>query len=105
MVQLYVAAPDCARHNRPDKELKAFAKTCLLRPGEEQRLTLHVPLDELARYDEPRTAWITDAGCYEFQLGASSADIRARLQADVPAAERKAKDVLGPERPLGELTR
>ena len=105
VVQLYVAAPDCARHNRPDKELKAFAKTCLLRPGEEQRLTLHVPLDELARYDEPRTAWITDAGCYEFQLGASSADIRARLQADVPVAERKAKDVLGPERPLGELTR
>ena len=105
VVQLYVSAPDNAGMNKPAKELKAFAKTRELNPGETATVTLKVNASDLASYDEVVSSWVVDAGNYEFLVGASSRDIKAVLNADVVAATEKTCDVLKPQAPVNVLKR
>ena len=105
VVQLYVSAPDNAGMNKPAKELKAFAKTRELNPGETATVTLKVNAADLASYDEVVSSWVVDAGNYEFLVGASSRDIKAVLNADVVAATEKTCDVLKPQAPVNVLKR
>lgn len=88
VVELYVAAPQ-GELDKPVKELKAYAKTCELQPGESQLVTLKVKNSELASYDESASAWVTDAGHYDFMLGSSSRDIRATLCAEIRGGSEK----------------
>ena len=76
VVELYVAAPDGGLE-KPARELKAFAKTKLLAPGESETLTMKVSVYELASFSEERSAWETAAGTYQVLFGASVNDIRA----------------------------
>ena len=92
-VQLYVSAP-AGTLDKPVKELKAYAKTKELAPGESQELTLTFPTSELASFDEAASAWKVDAGTYTFLFGASSRDIRCTATADAAAAETPAHPVL-----------
>ena len=75
-VQVYVSAP-AGGLEKPARELKAFAKTKLLAPGESQTLTVKVSAYELASFNEAASAWEAPAGTYSVQFGASVADIRA----------------------------
>ena len=88
VVELYVAAPQ-GELDKPVKELKAYAKTRELQPGESQIVTLKVKNSELASYDESASAWVTDAGHYDFMLGSSSRDIRATLCAEIRGGSEK----------------
>lgn len=88
VVELYVAAPK-GELDKPVKELKAYAKTRELQPGESQLVTLKVKNSELASYDESASAWVTDAGHYDFMLGSSSRDIRATLCAEIRGGSEK----------------
>lgn len=88
VVELYVAAPQ-GELDKPVKELKAYAKTRELQPGESQLITLKVKNSELASYDESASAWVTDAGHYDFMLGSSSRDIRATLCAEIRGGSEK----------------
>ena len=92
-VQLYVSAPE-GKLDKPVKELKAYAKTASLKPGETQELTLTFPTSELASFDEEASAWVVDGGSYNFLFGASSRDIRCTAKADVAVAETPAHRVL-----------
>ena len=92
-VQLYVSAP-AGTLDKPVKELKAYAKTKELAPGESQELTLTFPTSELASFDEAASAWKVDAGTYTFLFGASSRDIRCTATADAEAAETPTHTVL-----------
>jgi beta-glucosidase len=94
VVQLYVTAPENKLLDKPAKELKAFAKTGKLAPGESQVLTLTFPTSELASFDEKASAWKVDAGTYTFLFGASSRDIRCTAAADAEASEIPANRVL-----------
>ena len=75
VVQLYVRDKQ-ARLQRPDKELKAFAKVHL-EPGECKTVTLSSGRSALAYYDDLAHKWVAEAGEFEVLVGASSQDIRA----------------------------
>ncbi len=105
VVQLYVSAPDAADANKPEKELKAFAKTKELKPGETTVVTLKVNADDLASYDEAASAWVVTPGNYKFLVGASSRDIKATLEAEVAAATQKTNNILKLQEPMSLLKR
>jgi len=105
IAQLYVAAPDAKTANKPEKELKAFAKTRELAPGETQTIELVVPHADLASFDESASKWIVSPGSYQFLIGASSADIREVLEADAEAAEFNTNNILAPKTEIKRITR
>jgi beta-glucosidase len=74
VVQLYVCDKE-ASVQRPEKELKAFAKVHL-EPGESRTVTLTIARDALAYYDIQKCAWVAEAGEFELLIGSSSQDIR-----------------------------
>lgn len=75
VVELYVSAPK-GKLEKPAMELKAFAKTRELKPGESERLAMTFSNYDLASYDMAAHSWITDAGTYQAKFAASSEDIR-----------------------------
>ena len=105
VVQLYVSAPDNKAANKPAKELKAFAKTKLLKPGESETLTMFVKAEDLASFDEEASAWVVADGEYQFLIGASSQDIKATLSATAKAQSRKVNNVMKPEVKMNLLKR
>ena len=77
VVQLYVSAPRGTFADKPVRELKAFAKTRILQPGESQVLTFSVAAADLASFSEYQSEWQTAAGTYDIQFAANANDIRA----------------------------
>ena len=75
MVELYLAAPSKSI-DKPKEELKAFAKTKELKPGESQTVTLTLVPKDLASFLENRSAWVAEAGNYKVLVGASSLNIK-----------------------------
>lgn len=94
VVQLYVSAPNNKEMNKPVKELKAFAKTKELKPGESELVSMTVAAADLASFDIATSSWVVDAGKYEFLIGASSRDIRAKLEAEAASSSVKVNNVL-----------
>ena len=105
VVELYVSAPNNKAANKPVKELKAFAKTKSLKPGESETVTLKVDVSDLASFDEEASAWVVEKGEYEFIVAASAQDTKARLKAAVKAQQAKTNDVLKPQVKINVLKR
>ena len=81
-VQVYVSAP-AGKLDKPVKELKAFAKTSKLNPGESQTLELCFAAADMSSWDESKPGWVLDPGTYNILVGASAADIRATTSVEV----------------------
>jgi beta-glucosidase len=75
VVELYLSAP-AKSIDKPTSELKAFAKTNLLKPGESQTITLLLTPKQLASFVPNKNAWIADAGSYKVAVGTSSLNIK-----------------------------
>ena len=75
VAQVYVSAPEGGL-DKPAKELRAFAKTRMLQPGEKQTLTMIIPRFDLASFDEEKNAWVVATGVYTVYTAASVEDIR-----------------------------
>ena len=105
VVELYVAAPDSKAANKPAKELKAYAKTKNLKPGESETLKLCVSAADLASFDEAASAWVVAEGEYQFLIGASSQDIKVSMPAAVKAQTTKVNDVMKPQVQINRLKR
>ncbi len=86
IVQLYVR-DEQASLQRPEKELKVFAKV-QLDPGERKTVTLSFARDALAYYDDLTHEWVAEAGTFEILVGASSQDIRANATCTLTATTR-----------------
>ncbi len=105
VVELYISAPDNKAANKPVKELKAYAKTRNLKPGEKETVKLLVKTADLASFDEAASAWVVSGGEYQFLVGASSQDIKATLKADAKGQETKVHNVLKPQVQMNLLKR
>lgn len=81
-VQIYVTAPK-GSIEKPVKELKAFAKTKLLQPGESEELIMTIPAQSLASWDESKNEWRADKGKYIFSAAANAQDIRLSTEIDM----------------------
>lgn len=73
IVQLYIR-DKAASVQRPDKELKAFAKVHL-EAGERKTVTFYLDRTALAYYDILQHAWVAEAGEFDVLAGSSSQDI------------------------------
>ena len=103
IVQLYVSAPK-GKLEKPAKELRAFGKTGLLKPGESETVTMQVSAEELASFNSAKSQWETDKGVYTFHVAASVADVKASLKARVNRAwNKKVNNVLKPQVSIQEL--
>ena len=96
VVQLYVSVPH-GKLDQPYQTLVAFNKTDVLKPREEQNLTLSFDIRDIVSYDTSRAAWILEAGKYVLRLGNSSRETSpvavARLSSEVTV--RQVRNSLG----------
>lgn len=76
VAQVYVT-PIAPKVDRPDKELKAYAKVELA-PGKSRKVTVTLKQEDFAYFDEHLHDFIADAGDYEILVGASCEDIRLK---------------------------
>jgi len=74
---------------RPEKELKAFAKT-FLKAGESKRVSHKLNARSFAYYSIPLKRWYVENGTFEILVGASSRDIRLSetLEINLPEEEQ-----------------
>ena len=96
VVELFVAAPNSKKLNKPVKELRNYTKTKLLQPGETETVTMQVKTSDLASFDEKASAWKTDAGRYAFLICSSVTTVEAKASAQVNAWFQKVHNVMKP---------
>ena len=101
-VQVYVKAPKGGLE-KPEKELKAFAKTKLLQPGESEVVTLEWNVMDMASFNEKSSSWVLAKGNYQWLVAASSADIRCTVDQKVSKAQKvKVSNAMAPEKRIVE---
>ena len=104
VVELYVSAP-AGGLEKPACELKGFAKTRELKPGESQTVTIKVSNYDIASFNEAASAWEAPAGTYQVAFGSSVADIRATAAYQLKkAASWKTNKLFALDAPLNELS-
>ncbi|HEX3009670.1 MAG TPA: glycoside hydrolase family 3 C-terminal domain-containing protein [Bacteroidales bacterium] len=104
VVELYLTAPK-SKFPKPASELKGFAKTKMLAPGESQTIQFVITKRNLSSFDAVSSSWVADAGDYSVQVGASSSDIRQKAGFRLPAqlTVEKVNKALSPSRSIKPL--
>jgi beta-glucosidase len=104
VVQLYISAPQSSM-DKPSAELKGFAKTKMLAPGERQTVQFRVTQKDIASFNTEKSSWVAEAGKYFIKIGSSSRDIKAigkfKLKNDLEV--EKVHKVLAPEMQISEV--
>lgn len=107
-VQLYITNKG-QKLETPEIELKTFAKTGVLNPGETQTLTMTVNEELLKYYDAGSASWVIPSGAYEARFGASSEDIREiafyNVTSGIVVQKVSNKGVLPAKQKLTEITK
>jgi beta-glucosidase len=101
VVQLYLKSRPSSVQ-RPEKELKGFAKV-LLAPGETKTVKMGLNARSFAYYSTDKHSWEVDAGTYTILVGSSSRDIR--LHADFQAAAVTTSEDMVPEAGIEPATK
>ncbi|MGN0196073.1 MAG: glycoside hydrolase family 3 C-terminal domain-containing protein [Candidatus Cryptobacteroides sp.] len=104
VVQVYVSAPK-GGIEKPESELRAFAKTKELAPGEKQTLTFTIDPYTLASFDEAASEWRTDAGTYVLKFSADALSPKASATFKLGKSQSwPVHNVMAPESPIAELS-
>lgn len=74
VAQLYVSLPDIGL-THPQRQLRGFAKTKLLNPGESETLLIKLDKYAISYWNEVKNAWSADAGKCTLLVGKSCEDI------------------------------
>lgn len=82
VIQIYSSLPETSI-DRPNRELRAFAKTPLLQPGDSILIKMSVPVSELSYWNEDRSDWEIEGGTYVLEAGPSSRDLRSSVSVEV----------------------
>ncbi len=85
VVELYISAP-AGGLDKPVRELKAYAKTKELAPGESQVVSTKISYYELASFNQDAMNWETAAGKYTASFGADCENIREDVSFEVTEA-------------------
>jgi len=106
VVQLYLSAPNRTLQ-KPERELKGFAKTALLEPGVSETVSFTLGGRDLASFDTDRAAWVAEPGMYEVKIAASATDTRLESSFELTQemVVEQAHHVLPPQVPIHERTR
>lgn len=72
-LQVYVSAP-AGKLDQPYQELKGYGKSSMLAPGASETVTVTIPTESLASYDEETASYILEPGDYIVRAGVSSRD-------------------------------
>ena len=75
VVQVYVAAPG-KDMDKPARELRGYAKTKNLQPGESETVTIDIPYKNLASFNETDSQWQVEAGDYKVMVAKNAADLK-----------------------------
>jgi beta-glucosidase len=104
IVELYLSAP-AQKMDKPESELRAFAKTKLLQPGKSETLTFIIEASDLASFDSKDSCWTAEAGKYTVKIGASSLNIKQTTSFTLPADKvvEKVSKALTPQIEIKEL--
>jgi len=104
VIQLYIGAP-AKTIDKPEKELKAFAKTKLLQPGTSQTLTFTINANDLASYYTDKSSWVAEEGKYTLSIGTSSRQIKqmANFTLAKPIVTEKVNNELVPQVTITEF--
>lgn len=102
VAQVYVTAPK-GNIEKPAQELKTFAKTRELKPGESQTLTMRIERRDLASFDEAGSQWLGEAGTYTFRIGNSSRNLPLSATLKLTEYTEKTTNALAPQQPLNLL--
>ncbi|AUS04805.1 beta-glucosidase [Pseudotamlana carrageenivorans] len=81
VVQVYVGKAD-SKVDRALKELKGFTKV-FLDKGENKSVTIEIPVEKLAFYNEEQSDWEIETGDYQVYVGNASNDISETLKITV----------------------
>ena len=81
VVQLYTSKSD-SKITRATQELKGFKKVAV-KAGSSEKITIKVPVKELAYYDVASKKWTVEPGKYTLKVGTSSRDIKKEIQVTV----------------------
>ena len=102
VAQVYLRAPK-GQLEKPVQELKGFAKTRSLKPGESETLTIRIPVRLLASFDEAGSRWLLESGTYTFAVGSCSRDIALTTPLKLSEYTEPVSNVLKPNAELNLL--
>ena len=85
-IQFYIKAqPEAEAAHLPNAQLKGIRK-CTLKPGEKKQVTMHLPIEAFALYDEEARQRIYK-GSYKIYVGGQGPDIRSKKLTGKDTAE------------------
>ncbi|PHH92238.1 hypothetical protein CDD83_8257 [Cordyceps sp. RAO-2017] len=92
-VQAYLQFPDGIEYDTPVIQLRDFAKTKELAPGESQTVELGLSRKDLSVWDVRLQDWVIPAvdGAYKLWIGAASDDLKLVCRLDTMACEHTDK--------------
>lgn len=108
VVQIYCEAPQ-GKLGKPARVLCGFDKTWTIKPGEEERLSVEVPFEAFASYDDSgvaghRYCFLLEGGTYRFYVGGDVRSARECFSLEIPETiVGQYKSALAPEKPFERM--
>ena len=105
VVQIYVSLPGGILEKEA-RRMCAYTKTSELKPGESEKVSLVIDMNQLTSYDEKRAAWILEGGFYGIWAGNSlaSAKLCAGVKLDKEVISCQVKNLFPLKQKLEEKT-
>lgn len=83
VVQVYISAPG-KDMEKPAKELKGFVKTNILQGGEMETVTINIPVNSLASFDETADGWKLESGTYQVYIASDVENVQYSTAVEIP---------------------